>query len=321
MGRSTPDEADTMPRHEWFPLQSQAFISFSNLQDSLRSVLWNFLPLASPVCVQAQHTHPDHLPISRALAFSRGISYKMSQFQPKCDIHWGTFCQCSPNNVYTGLGGDYCPDCGPGSHCYCHKHGHNYGKAGGLSWEDNYSPPPAAIATETIQHLRASKKLLPIYLKNVLTEHAYADSGSELNCISKSYLRKIGAGFTLRRRDFKLPVKGLSIKSIGFSYITCRFPNGPPMKQTCTFQVFQSLVCDVILGRQFLRLTQTLDMHQHRLIEIESTPNASKVVRSIQSGCEWVYCWLEGSPVWCLPDTGSDSNLISLEFVRTIGYQ
>jgi hypothetical protein len=310
-----------MPRHEWFPLQSQAFISFSNLQDSLRSVLWNFLPLASPVCVQAQHTHPDHLPISRALAFSRGISYKMSQFQPKCDIHWGTFCQCSPNNVYTGLGGDYCPDCGPGSHCYCHKHGHNYGKAGGLSWEDNYSPPPAAIATETIQHLRASKKLLPIYLKNVLTEHAYADSGSELNCISKSYLRKIGAGFTLRRRDFKLPVKGLSIKSIGFSYITCRFPNGPPMKQTCTFQVFQSLVCDVILGRQFLRLTQTLDMHQHRLIEIESTPNASKVVRSIQSGCEWVYCWLEGSPVWCLPDTGSDSNLISLEFVRTIGYQ
>jgi hypothetical protein len=44
------------------------------------------------------------------------------------------------------------------------------------------------------------------------------------------------------------------------------------------------------------------------------------VVRSLGPGIEYVQCWLDGIPLWPLPDTGSEVNLISSDYAEKLGY-
>lgn len=92
------------------------------------------------------------------------------------------------------------------------------------------------------------------------------------------------------------------------------------MPQILKFFVFDNLKCNVLLGRPFLRATQTLDLYQHRLRHMEGAPDVQLAVRSVGLVKERVQCWLDGKPVWTLPDTGADINLISSTFARELGY-
>jgi hypothetical protein len=92
------------------------------------------------------------------------------------------------------------------------------------------------------------------------------------------------------------------------------------MAQPVKFFVFDKLQCNVLLGRPFLRATQTLDLYQHRLRHIDGAPAVLSALRSVGQVKERVQCWLDGEPVWTLPDTGADINLISSTFARELGY-
>ena len=92
------------------------------------------------------------------------------------------------------------------------------------------------------------------------------------------------------------------------------------MPRKCEFFVFENLVCDLILGRQFLRDTKTLEHHQERFEDIKGGLEDTAIVRSVGTVREHVYCWLNETPMWSLPDTGAHVNLISSEFARKLGY-
>jgi hypothetical protein len=196
---------------------------------------------------------------------------------------------------------------------------------GGESWGYSAasSSPTLPEATDNpMLHLRAYRRRLRVLLDYVLVEKACADSGCEVNCISEAYLSKIGVRISqsTRGKSFNLPVEGRSISSFSVILVNCRFPHAPFMPQMCEFFVFKKLICDVILGRQFLRDTRTLDNHQERFEDINRGPRDTAIARSVGTVREHVHCWLNETPIWSLPDTGAEVNLISSKFAKKLGY-
>jgi hypothetical protein len=234
-----------------------------------------------------------------------------------------------------------CPECGVPRCAYCvttkvkvrHttevKVRHTTRFRGARHWLQNSSPTKevparytstARITSSVVSYPRAKTRLLTILVHGILVETCRADSGSCVNCISCNFARSIGVVVTEKVTCFPLPVEQSYLKATGVASIICQFPSPPTMAQQVEFFVFDRLQCDVLLGQPFLRATQTLDLYQHRLRHIEGASNVPLAVRSVGQVEEGVQCWLDGEPVWSLPDTGADVNLISLTFARALGY-
>lgn len=192
-------------------------------------------------------------------------------------------------------------------------------------WE--YSTPSI-----TTYHARASSRILPIKLNGHLLK-VCADSGSGHNLISAEYAAKLGADITRETTPtvFKLPLKGMVFKAIGWTEIECDFPesNLPPICDEDRFQrfyVLKSLTRDIILGRYFLHATKTLTEYSDRLESIKHSPKYTNSVQissqtSDMQGSEHMQCWVNGVQMdHALPDTGSDFNLISTKFATQLGY-
>ncbi|KAN0113071.1 hypothetical protein V8E51_006022 [Hyaloscypha variabilis] len=220
-------------------------------------------------------------------------------------------CKCSRSGV--NILTDYCPDCGDPrcAHCVLQKY----------RVPRRATPPPS---TSTLSYPRAKRRYLAILLHGArwpaLVETCCADSGSEVNCVSRDFALSLGIVVINKVTYLGLPIKKHHLEATGLASIICQFPSPPTMARPVEFFVFDKLQCDVLVGRPFLRATQTLDLHQHRLRHIESASHVPLAVRSIGQTEERVQCWLDGNPVPTLPDTGADMNLISLEFAREIGY-
>jgi hypothetical protein len=212
---------------------------------------------------------------------------------------WRKCCQCGCDVNEAGYE-EVCQECSHYKCMFCDDHG--YGSGGRGSWGDSAassSSPTLPEATENpMLHLRAYRKRLRVLLDYVLVEKACADSGCEVNCISEAYSSKIGARILklTRGKSFNLPVNGHSIGSIGVVLANCRFPRAPFMPQMCKFFVFKKLICEVILGRQFLRDTRMLDNHQERFEDINRGLGDTAIVRSVGTVREHVHCWLNETP-------------------------
>ncbi|KAE9376061.1 hypothetical protein N431DRAFT_334812 [Stipitochalara longipes BDJ] len=174
------------------------------------------------------------------------------------------------------------------------------------------------MTTPVRYYYRAKPRSLSMIINGALSS-CCADSGSEVNCMTDTYARAIGAVVTNEIVLFHLPVRGRFLRSVGFAQLICRFPTLPSMDQQVEFFVFKKLQCQVLFGRQFLRSTHTLDLYQHRLRVADSFPSAPLAVRSVGQVEERVHCWLDGEPVSSLADTGSDFNLISLNLAHSLG--
>lgn len=81
------------------------------------------------------------------------------------------------------------------------------------------------------------------------------------------------------------------------------------MSQTVSFYVFPKLFRDVIIGRQFLRNSHTLDLHTKRLQDAAANycQDGTVAVKSVGHIQEHIKCWLDGIQVETLPDTGAKS--------------
>jgi hypothetical protein len=230
---------------------------------------------------------------------------------------WWRCCQegCG-REVNPASWGEYCPDC---SHTRCSSCEDLGGSSPGPKppkpkptppelVSDCYVSPPA-MTPPVRYHYRAKPRSLSMFINGALSS-CCADSGSEVNCMTDTYARAIGAVVTNEIVLFYLPVRGRFLKSVGFAQLMCQFPTSPSMDQQVEFFVFEKLQCQVLFGRQFLRSTHTLDLYQHRLRVADSFPSVPLAVRSVGQVEERVHCWLDGEPVSLLADTGSDFNLI-----------
>ena len=217
------------------------------------------------------------------------------------------------------LWGETCPDCSHSKCYYCNIDSPRSFER--LATGHHSSPETNPTLINSTLHIRAKKRCLPMFLNNILAIQICADSGSEINCITEAFARKVGAKITQRNVVFNLPIEGKVLYGYGTTSIGCKFPKEPYMSQRVQFFVFKRLLCDIVVGREFLRTTRTLDFYQDRLKEVQGSIENLPAIRSVGSVGEHIKCWVDGTPFRSFPDTGADINVISAGFAKHLGYR
>jgi hypothetical protein len=89
------------------------------------------------------------------------------------------------------------------------------------------------------------------------------------------------------------------------------------------FFVSNSFVIPLILGKRFLRTTKTLELHFHRLKNrsnsVGDLPLVAYLGDDYEHKQEQISFWLNGTKLDSTPDTGSEINLLSLDFALRWG--
>ncbi|KAH7400165.1 hypothetical protein BKA64DRAFT_476299 [Cadophora sp. MPI-SDFR-AT-0126] len=169
-----------------------------------------------------------------------------------------------------------------------------------------------------INHLVPSKKDLPMIL-NGQPCRTCADFGASSNIIDARFAKSIGLRIDKRARcpSFRLPIQGRKVVPVGKVSVPCMFPGEPDTISTQTFFAIQNFVYDAIMGRPFLRETQTLDVYRHRLQDRPIRLHDVPVVALLGSVEETLRFWLDGEELQSTPDTGSEVNVMSYAFAKS----
>jgi hypothetical protein len=181
------------------------------------------------------------------------------------------------------------------------------------------------MSVRTIEQLVPNKKDLPIYLNwpfNSIPCRACADFGAAANIIDANYAREINVNIIpdIICEPFELPTYGRLIWPIGRARITCAFPGEADTINDYDFFVFENFVYPVIMGREFLRETGTLDKFQHRLHDRPIVKREIPIVASLGVEEETLTAFVAGEKLDSFPDTGSEINVMSLEFAKRRGF-
>ncbi|KAH0541717.1 hypothetical protein FGG08_003809 [Glutinoglossum americanum] len=154
------------------------------------------------------------------------------------------------------------------------------------------------------------------------TIQACADTGSDENIMSAELAGNLnlrvhkGAG---DRPRFKLG-NGEIIRATGRVEIGCAFANEPETKSKCWFYVFKALATKLIMGRRFLNSTETMTKHRDRLKPRTHLPSHIPKVLLVGSPSTRLSCRINGNHTLANADSGSELDLMSLDYVRRMGY-
>ncbi|CAH0057798.1 unnamed protein product [Clonostachys solani] len=185
---------------------------------------------------------------------------------------------------------------------------------------------PRALLREISSRRR---KVLPMMFETKCERISIAacpDTGSDVNIISLETARRLGFSSDIRKTeevDFRL-ANNQPIKAIGQVDIACSFGAGTPWHDQslyCIFQIFNSLSVPLIMGMQFLEMTETYSKYQDRLVE-ETVPRMHSLqISSVGRPRKSLICRLNAFVSLATADTGSDIDLISADYARSRGFQ
>ena len=148
------------------------------------------------------------------------------------------------------------------------------------------------------------------------------DSGSEENIIAADVLSTLDVKMDTapeHRKEFRI-ANGRSVWALGRIMINCTFAKDRTVELRCVFYVFQTLTSALIMGMPFLDETQTLEKYQYRL-QRRAIPSYRPIqLSSLNSPRKRLYCLVDSQPRFANADTGSDIDLMSLEYVRKRGF-
>lgn len=143
------------------------------------------------------------------------------------------------------------------------------------------------------------------------------DSGSEENIIAADVLSTLGLKMETapeHRKQFRL-ANGKIVLALGRIMIKCAFAKDRTMESHCVFYVFENLTSKLIMGMPFLDETQTLVKYQYRF-QPRAIPSFRPLqLSSLNSPRRRLYCLVDSQPKLANADTGSEVDLMSLEYV------
>ncbi|KAK8128159.1 hypothetical protein PG984_009267 [Apiospora sp. TS-2023a] len=151
------------------------------------------------------------------------------------------------------------------------------------------------------------------------------DSGSDLNIVSWDFVERHGleVDFTALR-SIRLPNNSRTA-AIGTVSAAFRFKE-EEQSHDLTFSVVPGCPEDVILGKPFLKRTETLTTHKTRIHETSRIGtrignrlfflNGISSDRATPGRSDLVPCTINGQPAQSLPDLGSDIMVVSGDFAR-----
>lgn len=179
------------------------------------------------------------------------------------------------------------------------------------------SPEPLRKQTST-QKQGIVRNVLPIQIKDN-TYDAIPDTGSLKNIISQDYARLIGVSVdrNSRKQHTFANAIGKTFKSLGEAVLKFSFPDQPRIIYEETFIVVQQCAAPLVLGKAFLRMTETFSRFRHRLKKaVASVSQPWRLMYTGSSGLH-VSCIVGAKPVLANVDTGSDKDFISLRYARS----
>ncbi|KAK3369411.1 hypothetical protein B0T24DRAFT_506498, partial [Lasiosphaeria ovina] len=153
---------------------------------------------------------------------------------------------------------------------------------------------------------------------NGTSVEAFPDSGADVSFISPRLVAKFGlTPLHGQRRDIHLP-NSRSVISPGMVEIPWVF-KGENALNTIQCWIFPGSIHDLVLGKPFLRISETLTRFKHRIKS--RLAGLSRRLRLRLLGQEQQRLWglLNGQPTLALPDTGSDVMLVSRKYARELG--
>lgn len=174
----------------------------------------------------------------------------------------------------------------------------------------------AALSPRTAS-LRGTTYATDVVLNGIKIE-ASADTGASFNIMSKSLADSMnlkpepGTG-----RDALLP-SGQKIYSLGRVQMTGRFTDEKE-EFNLSCMVVEKTTQPLVLGREFLRLTEAFQKHKHRLKKVISTVTGLRL-NLVGEEQETLGGYLNGSRCMAVPDSGSDIMVLSGAYAEARGF-
>lgn len=151
--------------------------------------------------------------------------------------------------------------------------------------------------------------------------NAMPDTGAGYNLIAASLAQALGfarpqsealGGVNIRMAN------GKSLRTIGVIEAIWCFETDTRNAWTMSFHIIEDFFCDAVLGNNFLLATQTMSKNQHRLSRIPPPLHALSVlyVNSLGHVTQRLRGSINNLPIDALPDSGSESNILSFEYIQ-----
>lgn len=161
--------------------------------------------------------------------------------------------------------------------------------------------------------------------KEVCLVAAIPDTGAGYNLISASLVESLGFAKPPGRIHNGVDIRmanGKFIRTLGAVEAIWSFKNNAGETWKLVFHVLDDFVYDLVLGNEFLMATRTMSTNQHRLNRVPLPLRALSVLRVSTLGCvnQRVRGSLDGNLVEALPDSGSESSLLSWSYVTKCGW-
>lgn len=185
----------------------------------------------------------------------------------------------------------------------------------------SYSKCPSSIGEHRGQRVGAIWRPEVSGTVNNVPVSALADTGSCIDVISESFARRHNLQIDRsQRQEIKLP-KGM-LKTVGKTLVIFRFTDDAT-EHPRWFHILKRSYYEVVLGREFLNMTETCTTYKNRIQQ--------RLVPCIKSGnClfllgdpeqDTIKCTINEREGKALADTGSDLMLISGKFARNSGFR
>lgn len=146
---------------------------------------------------------------------------------------------------------------------------------------------------------------------------AFPDTGAAANFISLQYVRARGLAINLNARRRVKTAAGSIVSILGTVTLPFSFA-GEPESHRLEFNVLRDAVHDVVLGSPFLKLTETMTRHVHRIKQ--KLREACSPRLCFLGSQQYVGGWANGTYVDAMPDTGAHVSVMSASFAREHGF-
>ena len=182
-------------------------------------------------------------------------------------------------------------------------------------------------AASLIARKSAGRKELPILIEESREVTRY-DTGAEANFMSKAFVARKSLKLHTTAKDkstFRV-ANGKKITSLGKVEACCAFAGEPETRTKCVFDVLEKVAegNSIIMGRKFLSDTRTLSSFPHRLrarVPAPSTPTVNSIGATTKDSCCQLICTIDERRTFVTPDTGSDLDIMSLEYAHMHDYR
>ncbi len=184
------------------------------------------------------------------------------------------------------------------------------------------SQHPSPSSASNLIRPKRRRLELPITI-NGLTFASVADTGAAENIVDEATARRLKAPIHRGPEGLKSFVlaNGKVVQSIGCFKARVSFVKGAPTTTECVFYVLRKCAAPLIMGRGFLERTKTMTVGlKHRFQERTATVRHPFRVCYIGGTSSRLSCKVDGSNVLVNPDSGSEINVMSLNYARRHGY-